>query len=183
MAPILILTGRFHRTAFVTKQPHPTTLIFQESRTALAKKLVAISTTEKAMGRTLLNLLLSQGLSRTGTLGDYKYYYDRPSTGSSNEPRSSPLTPVEAPMSSHVAPCNPGAAQPFGLNGSQPWYPNSFTTHGPSATSTPPEAPWTSANYAFGRSQTALGHPQEISPIGTRLAAVHGLEHLPQRSE
>ncbi|RMY84077.1 hypothetical protein D0862_11514 [Hortaea werneckii] len=122
------------------------------------------------------------GAQQTGTMSDYQYYYDRNPTGNGNEPPSLPFTPVETPVPSHPAPHHPGAAQPFNPYSSQPWYANSFAAHAPPATSASPMAPWANSNNAFGRPQAGFGHPQKISPIGTRPAVFDGLGTFPQPS-
>ncbi|KAI6814305.1 hypothetical protein KC340_g16183 [Hortaea werneckii] len=120
------------------------------------------------------------GAQQAGTMSDYQYYYDRNPTGNGNEPPSLPFTPVETPVPSHPAPHHPGAAQPFNPYSSQPWYANSFAAHAPPATSASPMAPWANSNNAFGRPQAGFGHPQKISPIGTRPVAFDGLGTFPQ---
>ncbi|RMY45954.1 hypothetical protein D0865_09594 [Hortaea werneckii] len=120
------------------------------------------------------------GAQQTGTMSDYQYYYDRNPTGNGNEPPSLPFTPVETPVPSHPAPHHPGAAQPFNPYSSQPWYANSFAAHAPPATSASPMAPWANSNNAFSRPQAGFGHPQKISPIGTRPVAFDGLGTFPQ---
>ncbi|RMY56037.1 hypothetical protein D0863_13117 [Hortaea werneckii] len=120
------------------------------------------------------------GAQQTGTMSDYQYYYDRNPTGNGNEPPLLPFTPGETPVPSHPAPHHPGAAQPFNPYSSQPWYANSFAAHAPPATSASPMAPWANSNNAFGRPQAGFGHPQKISPIGTRPVAFDGLGTFPQ---